>query len=480
MFKKTTYFYLSFLVLAILFLFCVAPKSSSAAGQDITGQLSPDYTEQSGETSSIILDVHQADLRDVLSALAIKMDRTIILLDAPVRVTFFVENVTPQTAMTLLLQNEGFDYLENDDCILVGRPERLKENYFNLMALSRFNLQNISAPALTTLIGELEIPLQILSLDTNPRTIWVQGTPRELGKVRGIITALDRPENADPETTSPLERLDLLYLNAEIIKPLIEQLALSAQVITMPVNPQAIWVQGTPAAVERLKELIAILDQPENAGFETKLDMARFRLNYMDAGKMKLLLKEAGIAEEYIISDETAHLLWVFGPSCNLEIARELIAAVDLPENSEQLPHIFIYQFNNISAIDAAERLNEMAVFNGVKTLTFNYPEISSELLVICPFHRTEQVYSTLGLLDEARRRIRMPVDSAGKRSALAAKRELLAELTGISISRMHISANLSGDSENPYYVLWVEETPDKVQQVRDMVEIIDQPRSGR
>lgn len=424
--------------------------------------------------------MRQADLRDVLSALAIKMERTIILLDTPVRVTFFVENVTPLTAMKLLLQNEGFDYLENGDCILVGRPEKLKENFFNLMALTRFNLKYISAPALTALIGELEIPLKILSPETNPRTIWVQGTPRELGAVRGIIAALDRPENADPKTSIPLERLDLLYLNAEIIKPLIEELALSAQVITLPVNPQTIWVQGTPAAVERLKELIAILDRPENAGLETKLDMASFRLNFMDAEKMTLLLKEAGIAEKYILYDETAHLLWVYGPSSNLEIARELIAAVDLPENAEQLPHIFIYQFNNISALDAAERLNEMAVFKGVKTLTFNYPEINGELLVICPHHLTEQVYKALDLLDGARRRIRVPVDSSGIRSALAARRELLAELTGISSSRMHISDNLSGDNENPYYVLWVEETPDKVQLVRDMVEIINAPRSGR
>ncbi len=431
-------------------------------------------------TSSFFLAVNEADLRDVLSLLAINMEKTIILLDDPFRVTFFMENITPSKAMALLLQKEGLDYFEDDDCILVGRPERLKEKHFSLMTLTRFDLFHISAADLSRLVGELGIALKVLSLDTNPRTVWIQGTPQELGKVREIITALDRPENADPENTSPLKRIDLQYLNAEAIRPMIEQLALPAKVITMPVNPQTLWVQGTSSAIDRLLEMIAVLDLPENAGHVAKLDMERFKLNYVDADKMILLLKEAGIAEGYIIPGETAQLLWIYGPPGNLEIARKLIAAADLPENSEQLPYLFIYQFNNISASDAAERIEEMDIFNGVKVLSFNYPEICRELLIICPLHLKEQVYTALDLLDEARRRIRIPVDSAAKRATLAAKRELLAELTGISASRMHISDNLSGDSENPYYVLWVEETPGKVQQVRDMVEIIDAPRTGR
>lgn len=416
--KITRHFYtLTLMLMLVLLLFSASvPRGYAFAGRGASGEELPEYAAKRLEKPSFELDVRQADLRDVLSALALKMDRTIILLGDPRRVTFSVENVTPMTAMTLLLQNEGLDYIEDDGCMLVGLPEMLKNNYFGKMALTRFYLHYISATVLAGLVGELGIPMQILSLETNPKSVWVQGTPRELGKLREIITALDQPENADPETASHLERLELQYLNAETIRPLIEQLALSVQVVTMPANPQALWAQGAPAAVERLRELVVALDRPENAGLEAKLE----------------------------------------------------------------LPSIFIYQLNNISATDAAKRLGEMAVFEEVKVLTFNYPEISRELLVVCPYNLNEQVYKALELLDGARRRIRMPVDSSDKRGALAARRELLAELTGISISRMFISANISGDSENPYYVLWVDEAPDKVQQVRDMVEIIDEPRSGR
>ncbi len=431
-------------------------------------------------TSSFVLDVREADLRDVLSALAIRMERTIIFIDDPVRVTFSIEDVTPQVALRLLLQNEGFDYLEDDDFILVGTPDKLKNDYFDHLALTRFNLQYISSPDITGLLEQLGVDLQVFSIETNPRTIWAQGTPRELGQLREIIVTLDRPENADPETASSLERFDLQYLNAELVGLVIDYFAISARVISFPANPQVLWAQGAPAALERLKELIITLDRPENSGLEVKLSMTQFKLNHLSAEKIRLVLEEAGIPGEYIITDETSQLLWVYGSPQYIEIAREIISTIDLPENSEQLPHIFIYQLQNISAVDASARMDEMGIFNGVKTMTFSYPEISHELLVICPPHLTEQVYSALGLLDEARQRIRMPVDSADKMSTLAARRELLSQLTGVAISRMFISSNLSGDSENPYYILWVEETPDKIQQVRDMVEIIDSPRSGR
>ena len=56
----------------------------------------------------------------------------------PRQLTFFVENVTPHCHETTLA-NGGFDYLENGDCILVGRPEKLKENFPTVYITIRFN-----------------------------------------------------------------------------------------------------------------------------------------------------------------------------------------------------------------------------------------------------------------------------------------------------------------------------------------------------
>ncbi len=76
----------------------------------------------------------------------------------------------------------------------------------------------------------------------------------------------------------------------------------------------------------------------------------------------------------------------------------------------------------------------------------------------------------------------RVPVASASGENATArldSQRKVLAELTGVSAGRMSISGNLSGDSDNPHHILWVEESPAKVEAVLNMVEkihIIDDP----
>ncbi len=433
-----------------------------------------------------ILDVRDADLRDVLSALAIRLDKTVILLDEPARITFYIEGVSPLVAMKLLLQHEGYDYLEEGEIIMVGRPERLQSDFMNYMVLSRFNLQYINVVTMLGALGQFGAEPVTFTVDTNPRTFWAQGSPRELARVRDIVAALDRPENVDIDTVSPLARFNLQYLSADTFEQFITQLGINVQFITMPANPQVFWVQSAPHNLERLQDLIATLDRPENTGFEIKLDMLRFNLSYVPVARMEAFLVEAGINGKDIRTEENMQAIWVYGPPQNLEIAQELIDALDRPENAEQLPSIFVYSLRNISAEYAEERLRAMRddlniLPTGVQIMNFSFPGISQELLIISPPHLKEQVYKTLGQLDEPRQRIRRPVDSAtgpNARNQLMVLRELLSQLTGISISRMYVSGNLSGDSESPYHILWVEETPDRVQQVLDMLVIIESPRS--
>ncbi len=76
----------------------------------------------------------------------------------------------------------------------------------------------------------------------------------------------------------------------------------------------------------------------------------------------------------------------------------------------------------------------------------------------------------------------RVPVASASGENAtvrLDSQRKVLAELTGVNAGRMSISENLSGDPDEPHHILWVEESPAKVEAVLNMVEkihIIEDP----
>ncbi len=326
----------------ILMMLLVPINFAQGSGYDIDYNNDYDESLSAGDKKSgerISINVMDADIRDVLSALALKMNKNIILVEQPTRVTLKVDNITPFKALELLVQSQGMGYLQEGSIIVVGYLSRLRNDFFRQMILTRFNLRHITVDTLLPLIDQLNIPLQYISVSSNPNAVWVQGTPQALYKVDELIKALD---------------------------------------------------------------------------------------------------------------------LW---------------------ENNEQ-PMVIHYILNNISAYDAAERLM-LFNFEDVRTVVFAYPEIGSEILIICPPHLETEMNSILASIDEVQKTIRVPVDSATGENAyqsLSARRNLLSQLTGIPVGKIHISENLSSDSESVYCVLWVEETPDNIQKIRRMVDLIDSP----
>lgn len=285
------------------------------------------------------IHVKDADLRDVLSALAIKMNKNIILVEEPTRVTLKLENVKPLKVLEILVQSQGMGYLQDGSFIVVGYLSRLESDFFNQMILTRFNLRHITVDTLISLIDKLKIPLQYISVSSNPNAVWVQGTPHALYKVD------------------------------------------------------------------------------------------------------------------------------------------ELIKAVDIWENTEK--YIIIhYSLNNITANDAAERL-KLFNYEDVRTVFFAYPEIGGELLIICPPQLETEMYSVLASIDQVQKTIRVPVDSAtgeNARQSLHNKRILLSQMTGLPINVMYVSEDLSSNPNNVYYVLWVEGTPDNIQKIKVLLDLIDSP----
>ncbi len=288
---------------------------------------------------NISLDVIDANLRDVLSALALNLRVNIIpTYDEEISVTFKVDNVPALEALDLLLHTYDLTYIRQANLIVVGPQEKLTDDYFNRIVLTRFNLNYVSAETIEELIGDLDIPIQhIVWLDSNPQIIWAQGTPPALCKVK------------------------------------------------------------------------------------------------------------------------------------------ELITAVDLSENKELITHMFAYNLEHTTKEYTVERLEEFDL-EGVRTVSFNYPEYNRELLVVTPRHLKSQVQDILDQLDRPLKTIRVPVDSGGNRKGLEARRKLLSQLTGISEGNINISHNISEDEDSPHYIMWVEETPENIKKVSNMIDSIDSP----
>ena len=352
------------------------------------------------QAETITIDVRDADTREVLSALAIKMGVSIIMAADPGRITFKVEDVSPVRALELLLQSQNLAYLREGNVIVVGCPDTLHEHFFKQLILTRFDLFFVKACEVKGVIEkELGLPVKSVVFDNNPHAIWVQGTPQAIAKVRELVTAVDIPEN---EALT----LDFRTVYAKQLSP------------------------------TRLLELLS----------QTGLSPTRF-----------VVLKNRLLVFDRDILNRWAEV-------------EELVRTLDCLDARAQT--VFLFRLENITAQDAEARLGVFG-FDDVQTITFNYPEFSQEILVVCPPEMENEVRTALISLDGAREKIRVPVARAEGEHAMSelnAKRHLISELTGVPVSQMHISRNLSGDSQNPFRVLWVEETPEKVKQIEEVL----------
>ncbi len=144
----------------------------------------------------ISLDVRDADLRDVFSLIAYKLDANIIYLEEPTTITIKTSELSPITTLQTVLQKEGLDYLTVGRNYIVGERGRLYEDFANRMYLSRFNLFYVSPEVMEGFISELNVPVESLTVGPNQQSLWMQGTPMALGKAREVINSLDVIENA--------------------------------------------------------------------------------------------------------------------------------------------------------------------------------------------------------------------------------------------------------------------------------------------
>lgn len=385
------------------------------------------------------IEFQQADIRDAFSALAVKMGATIILAqeqagnNQSMRVDFKVSNVTPMQAVNMLAQINGLETISRGNIIIVGKKDTLDKNFYDQMILARFRTKYVSAEELKQAFEDLKLDARVTysSVDTN--SVWVEGTAQTLSEVRKIINAVDTADNS-----------------------------LSMDYRTIPV---------TNISTARMLKLL------NNAGISFK--------------------RYAAINHKLIVFDREYFASW----NEILKLARQF----DTPSTGEQ--KVFVYRLNYISAKDAATWLESFDIGNesgqqsggsstgttgstGIslvsggsgtsstsntpyRVITFNNAENGRDLMVICRPEYEEQIRAALAQLDTKRAEVKRPLLKATYQRCNAV-RVFLNELTGVSLSKMHISGDLAdagGPTPSQDYVLWVEESPDKIQLMKDLLE---------
>ena len=361
----------------------------------------------------VTVNTREAEVEDVLNILAMKSGKNIIYVGEEETITFKVENKPVMTALELLLQKAGMDYLQEGDLIIVGSEGKLHDDFFNQRSITRFDLNHVVARQVEPLISDLDIPVQTISLEENPGTLWAQGVPQGLTKLRELINAVDRRENAPRPGESPEDPDDEYFIS----------------------------------------------------------DYKQVTLKRIAPSRARELLADMGVSiDSYIILRDK---LLVFDPVIqdHWESFEQVIQEIDTADARRQ--HAFFYQLDYISTEDAARLVREFQ-FDGVTIADLNLPEFNNELLLLVPPHKEDEVRRAIDSIDVQRDKTRATITSAtgeNARSELSAKRTLLSEMTDVSASEMVISGNLSGDDDNPHHVLWIEHSPNTITKLQNLVD---------
>ncbi len=254
-----------------------------------------------GSISVITLDVRDASILDVLSILSVKLNAQIIFLEQPTVVTFKSTNLSALTTFQLFLQKYGLDYFYTNGFYLVGYRERLYDDFYNRMYITRYKTTYISAQTLQSLIGELGIPVENVTIDVNTQQIWVQGTPIALGKFMELINTVDCRENAEFNTGGN-------------------------RIIRMPVS----YAEGINAEKELdalIKLLSILLDGYIDGTGEWYYWNQDWDEPTIRPGEIKMKISP-NIADDTIQQSQPIHYLIVEGTPDHIELVRKMIAEI--------------------------------------------------------------------------------------------------------------------------------------------------------
>ena len=226
-------------------------------------------TGDNSEKSGVTLEVRDADIRDVLSTLAVILKKNIIYTEESVRVSFSVQNVSAAKVLEILTQSAGMTSITDGNIILVGSSANISQNFYTLLPITRFSLNYISPEQINEQVERLGIPVQNIILDSTKKYIWAQGTPQALAKMRELVAALDREDNIDPVTQEPIKEftltpIDLKYVESGVINTLITQLEIPCKTIVFETNPWTIWVEADASAMKDVLTLVESVDIAEN------------------------------------------------------------------------------------------------------------------------------------------------------------------------------------------------------------------------
>jgi type II secretory pathway component GspD/PulD (secretin) len=477
--------------------------------------------------TNLSINVKNTDIRDLLTAIALNLGVNIVYIEDPLNISLKVDNVTPMQAFQVILTKMGLSHLQSENDIIVGYSKNLDNSVFKRVVITKITLKYLEAANIMTEIDKLGLPLKffgtpnntnvlvvqgtvgdiskakliinyldtkssggpnislipkrlsyvtsdkivtmaldigltakIVTIDTNKYILWVKGTSAEVAAVSDLIKKVDLPENRNIAGT--VTKIHLQYISSDRVAEILDKLGLDINVIDSGGDTKSLWVTGTTKAISEVKKIIQKIDVIDNFSFVSG-SLISIALDYISADKLSELAAELSVKAKLLTVENNPKTVFAFGDDAALDEIQAIVSTLDVVKNNNEA-NAFVYPLVNISAEEATERLN-LFQFKDVTTVMAK-GKVARDIIVICPISMTQRVKDALESIDVAPQKISVPVDFSDVPSGatkLAARRDLLVSLTGLSSGAFSISSDVSRDNL-PHFVLYIYETPDNVQ----------------
>lgn len=471
-------------------------------------------------SSRISMTVVEADIEDVLSAIALNAGYYIIMEEGKSQtVTVTLQEMSALKAIDYVTRLVGMTFLKEGNTIYVGTADALNSTFVDKTVLTKIHLDYISAEGLQTQMSALGLSnVQIVSTN-NKDEFYISGYPKELAKVSELIKLLDVSSNimaGGGMIASNFTPLELEYITAEEFNGLLGNLGLSTGIV-LSSRPYTLYVYVSGANLTDIKTIQRIVDKPLTGAnlaaqgtttpggggdvtitepstapttepstepttgstgtptepttpTEEPLVLREVELTVIDRSAAEEILNSFPLTITVYGPEKMTKKLWIAGTQDQVDQAEAYIRQFDNADYAASVlndKRFFAYELQNCTA---AEMLNRLAALEleGVTFKTGTYSALTKSLIVYCEPYLEESVKALLLEMDTtatsetANRAIEATSSTAVARQRIDALCALYPELNAYEFTVTEIPGK-DGEMKCVTYVKASSETADYI-----------------
>jgi general secretion pathway protein D len=269
----------------LLWLMIIARSTDGMTDRKIESDFSLKPIQHVSADNTISLDAKDADIRDILLQVARGNNINLVMDDSVKgRVTICLNNVSPLSAMELVIRTNGFVVEKVDNLYIAAAPERIKDMLPNDLKVIKLEYASAAVlkESLSGIMGER------LNIQADPQTnsLIITGTSSSVSELERIIGFLDIEKSSEPEVPTAVRVFPLKHTQASLIQNLISEFISEAGKVQVDDRTNSLIVVDQIPYIERLAEAIGKLDVELQSGDEDEevaLYTRVFKLNYTDA-----------------------------------------------------------------------------------------------------------------------------------------------------------------------------------------------------